>query len=531
MKCAAWTRLLAVALLAAVLSVGAGAAQDWQADLDAALVMESGPERDALVEEVARAAPGWEDVGMHIKALEFVEPPAVQAMLDSTVCIDGVTRPWVLYVSTRYDPSTPAPLLVRLHGGVGAPNIRSEPARYASEDEFAPGVDERGWLALYPMGQEGATWWDDVGIANIRNLVREVKRYYNVDDDRVYMGGFSDGGSASFAHAMLGPTDYAAFLALNGHMGVASKDNNMPLYAPNMMNTPVYATTTHNDDLYPTHKMAATVDMAQKAGADIAYKTFAGEHDFDDIRSDLPFMFEFMERHPRDPFPSRIVWEAGDKKFGRCRWFAIDEITTAKPERWHRDYNTALVDTRITFGFISDWEYEGEGVYVSRVIEETAAEGMGLLADDIIVRGEEMAIGNIDHLNAYKETLHRGGSFSLTVKRGEDLVTLRGNLPEPENYLVFKRDRPSARADVTFSGNSVDIRASRLGACRIFVHPDMVNLAENLVITVNGKVVHNARVETDIAFMIENFLENRDRKLLYVAEVKIDVEPGKEVTR
>jgi dienelactone hydrolase len=522
---------LAALLLAAILPVVAGAADDWRADLDAALAMEPGTGRDELVGKVARAAPGWEDVGMHLKALEFGEPAGVQAVLDSTECIDGVTRPWVLYVSTHYDPSRPAPLFVRLHGGVGVPNIRSDPVGYASEDEFAPGVEERSWLVVYPMGQVGATWWDDVGMANIRNLVREVKRNYNVDDDRVYMGGFSDGGSGSFAHAMLRPTDYAAFLALNGHMGVASKDNNMPLYAPNMANTPVYATTTHDDDLYPTHKMAATIGMAQKAGADIIYKTFAGYHDFDDIASDLPFMFEFLERHRRDPFPPRIVWEAADKKFGRCRWFAIDEITTAEPERWHRDHNVALIDTRITFGFISDWEFEGEGVYVSRVIEESAAEAMGLLADDIIVRGEEMSIGNIDDLNAYKETLHRGGPFGLTVKRGEELVILRGNLPEPQNYLVFKRDRPSARADVTFIGNRVDIRASRVGALRVLVHPDMVNLAENLVITVNGKAVRDARVEPDLAFMIENFLENRDRKLLYVAEVKIDLESEKEVGR
>lgn len=517
--------ILPIALIIALmLPVAAAGADDWRADLDAALKMEPGTGRDEVVAKVARAAPGWNEIRLHIEAMEFGEPRGTLAILDSAVCTDGVMRPWVLYVSTHYDPATPAPLMVRLHGGVGVPNIRSQPVEYASEDGFALEIEKRGWLGVYPMGQVGATWWDDVGMANIRNLVRRVKRTYNVDDDRVYMGGFSDGGSGSFAHAMLAPTDYAAFIALNGHMGVASRDNGVSLYAPNMMNTPVYATTTHDDDLYPTSKMAVAIDMAQRAGADILYKTFPGTHDWEGIASDLPFMFEFMERHPRDPFPSKIVWETAHGKHGLCRWFAIDKTTTAPPARWHRDHNVALTDDRITFGFIPDWDYEEDGVYVARVIEGTAAEAIGLIADDIIVLGEEMRIRDMDDLNAYKQELRRGGPFGITVRRGEEHVILRGDLPEPENYLLFKREWPSARGDVTLSGNRIDIRASRLGACRVLVHPDMVNLGENLVITLNGEVVHDALVEPDLEFMIENFLENRDRKLLYVAELLYVVE-------
>ncbi len=520
-----------VLVIALALPAAGAAAEGWRADLDAALAMEPGPGRDEIVARVARAAPGWKDIALHIEAMEFGEPPGRQAILDSTVCIDGVTRPWVLYVSTHYDPATPAPLMVRLHGGVGVADIRDDPAGLASEDDFTVEIEKRGWLGLFPMGQYGATWWDDVGMANIRNLVREVKRAYNVDDDRVYMGGFSDGGSGSFAHAMLAPTDYAAFIAMNGHMGVASRDNDVPLYAPNMMNTPVYATTTHDDDLYPTRKMAPTISMAQRAGADILYKTFPGEHDFKDIASDLGFMMEFLTRHPRDPFPARIVWETADRKYGLCRWFAIDGTTTEEPRRWHIDYNVSLTDDRITFGFIPDWQYEGEGVYVSRVIDGTAAEAMGLLADDIIVLGEEMPIRDMDGLDAYKQKLRRGGPLGVTVRRGDEQVVLRGELPEPENYLLFKREWPSARADVTLAGNRIDIRASRLAACRVLVHPDMVNLGENLVIAVNGEVVHDALVKPDPAFMIENFCKNRDRKLLYVAEIKVDVKSRKEAAK
>lgn len=41
---------------------------------------------------------------------------------------------------------------------------------------------------LFPSEQESATRWDEVGMTNTRKLVRTVKREFNMDDDRVWMG-------------------------------------------------------------------------------------------------------------------------------------------------------------------------------------------------------------------------------------------------------------------------------------------------------------------------------------------------------
>jgi hypothetical protein len=52
----------------------------------------------------------------------------------------------------------------------------------------------------------------------------------------------------------------------------------------------------------------------------------------------------------------------------------------------------------------------------------------------------------------------------------------------------------------------------------------MIALDQNLVIDVDGGVVHDESVQPDLEFMLENFLDNRDRKLLYVAEVTVDLQ-------
>ena len=68
------------------------------------------------------------------------------------------------------------------------------------------------------------------------------------------------------------------------------------------------------------------------------------------------------------------------------------------------------------------------------------------------------------------------------------------------------------------------VEASLLGALRILVHPDMFRLDQNVVVTVNGKVVRDAPVTPDVGFLLRNFLENRDRRLLYVAEIPVTLE-------
>jgi hypothetical protein len=51
----------------------------------------------------------------------------------------------------------------------------------------------------------------------------------------------------------------------------------------------------------------------------------------------------------------------------------------------------------------------------------------------------------------------------------------------------------------------------------------MFNFDRNLTITVNGDVVHDAPISPDPEFMLRNFLKNRDRRLIYVAEVVVEL--------
>lgn len=490
------------------------------------LINETDPhQQEILIEEIVKAKPDWQDVSTKLQSIAFEPAEQTGVILQKTICIDGVERQWVLYVPEKYDSAKPTPLFVWLHGGVSRAKVVEKPLDYLDEHEFRELAKKMGWFMIYPMGQIGATWWDEVGIANIRNLIRMVKTEFNINNDKVWMGGFSDGASASFLHAMVDPTDYAAFLALNGHMGVGSSAGGIHTYAPNMYNTPIYAVTSDKDGLYPSKKMRPSINMAIAAGADIFYRELEGQHDFSYAETELPLIRRFLDNHPRNPFPIRIVWETAERKFGRCHWLAIDKITTEPTEDWHVEHNLAMVDNRIRIGFVSGEGENVKGVVVNRVTDsDCLANRAGLLAGDIIIKGGSMAIQNSDDLSQFKKTLKRGDTVELTVKRGEEQLALKGSLPEVKNYLLFERNKPSAMAIAEYASNRFDIKTSAVGALRILIHPAMINFNQNVKVIVNNKIVYNDKVLPDIGFMLRNFLANYDNSLLYVAEIKIELD-------
>jgi predicted esterase len=520
-----WARAVFILLAWLLLLAGTSplGAADWESQLDELLKMPAGAERDARVAEVAGVLPGWREASVYLKSLAFPEVETGEFALDQALCLDGVERPWLLYVPSSYDPEYSWPLYVKLHGGVSTPNLPDDPIAEEQDSPYIDFAEQFGYLMLFPYGQADATWWDEVGMANIANQVRLVKQRYNIDDDRVYMGGFSDGSSASFLHAMVAPTDYAAFVALNGHLGVGSLDGDLPTYASNLANTPVYATTTFDDELYPSRRMRPAIEMALAAGGNLFYSELPGHHDFDFADMELPRIADFLWRHPRDPFPHHIVWEAAEPEFGRCRWFSIDRVALGDAADWYTDYNATLVDEMIAIGFMPDDSFEGPGVKVGSVVDGYAADSLGLREGDVIVRAGDKDIADIEDVGEFKTGLHRGDPLTMVVERDGQEVMLAGQMPPPESYFVFKREKPSAKAIVDFAANHIDIQGSRLGAFSIYVHPGMFRLDEEVVITVNGDEVYRQLAEPDLAFMLQNYLDNRDRQTLYVAKISIEL--------
>ncbi len=496
--------------------------QGWQSQFDRLVRTPPGPERDSLIARIVSESPDWREVLNEIGLITFPGTVKGKALLDSTTCVDGVTRPYVIYVPSGYDPKTPAPMLIHLHGLVNRPTIDPDPGQYVGNNAIMAVAEKRGWLVLFPFGQKGAAWWDEVGMTNIMTLVRMAKINFNVDDDRVYLSGLSDGASAAFLFAMIMPTDFAAFAALNGSMGVGSEDGNLPTYAPNMANTNIFVTTADRDRFYPTSEMERTIAMAETAGARIMYRRLTGEHISSIQEFDYSALFDYLEQHPRNTMSDTITWETATAGFGVCKWLAIDEITTDEPADWYVDYNVALVDSSIAIGFQLVDTFPGPGIMVAYVANgDYVANRIGLKSGDVIINGNGVAIDSLADLENFKATLKRGSEVALKVRRAGGEVMLRGRVPAPRNYFIFRREQPSAVARAIYKDNRFDIQGSRVGAFRILINPKMIDLNRNVIVVFNGMKIYDGKISPDIGYAIRDFLDNRDRKLIFVNELSL----------
>jgi hypothetical protein len=293
-------------------------------------------------------------------------------------------------------------------------------------------------------------------------------------------------------------------------------------YANNMANSPLWVVTTDRDPIFPTAQMSPHLEMARRAGGDIVYRQHEGLHELGYADVEMPLVERFLRRHPRDPIPTRIDWESAGRRFGRCRWFEILEVGDGEAEPWHVDHNAIVVDDRVSIGFYPDEEHPAEdGIAIGRVVETSFAESVGLRPGDVLLAANGHATPDLDALNAFKATVHRGDAVTLTVRRGEETVELPGRLPDVEKSWLFPRRKPSARARVSFCANRVDVESSRLASFRILVHPDLFRPEKPIRVDWNGRVVHAAIVSPDVRFLLETYLEERDRRNLPVAEIRI----------
>lgn len=454
------------------------------------------------------------------------------------LCKDRVSRPYLLYVPDGYNPDMPAPMLVYLHGSVTKPEIRQDLQAYAKESPFLNMADRLGYLVLFPAGQAGATWWDETGTSMVVQEVREVKKSFNVDDNRVFLAGFSDGGSGAYFFAMAGFDEFAAFVALNGHLGVGQAEGGHETYLANLRNRPIHAVTTGEDPLYPESEARSIAGLAVHYGIPMLFRVYSGiGHKFEYAPREVPRISRFMKVNPRNPVASSLEWEASDPIFGRFLWLSIDEINpdTARAA-WHDDPNIEIVDDRIFYGFIPDANFRGVtveagtrrilggGVRIDGVSSgPTLANSLGLVKNDIIIGVDGVTVESLSTLEEAKKLKRPGDRVTLRILRDGKVANLAGNFPLPRKDLLFVRKAASARIKASFHGNIFDLKTSRTGMATVYINPEMVQLDQKVKVMVNGATCFDDYAKPDPGFIARDYLTRRDRECLYICAISVRV--------
>jgi hypothetical protein len=88
---------------------------------------------------------------------------------------------------------------------------------------------------------------------------------------------------------------------------------------------------------------------------------------------------------------------------------------------------------------------------------------------------------------------------------------------------LYDRSRPSGRVDAVRRGNAFDVRTRGVQTFRLLLSPDVVDFARPVIVTVNGRTVHDAIVTPDTGTLLEWAARDDDRTMLYGAAVTVQV--------
>lgn len=324
-------------------------------------------------------------------------------------CLDGKTREFTWILPKRYSRSKPCGVLVFLHGAI------SQPAPGGGANEagmFSPAVESLGLIVVGPSTYDRVEWGTPACRGLIHHTLDFLKQYFNVDENRVYIAGDSDGGRGTYALLETETTFFAAAVPVIGAPGGVTR------YA-NLRNLPIFAINGETDTIFKIDGVRRAVKGMQASGIDLTWKLLEGKGH--DPRFFLTYREEvcaFLKKHPREPFPKRVHWQVGASTGDEAPAFPANTI------RWLRIAETGSSSSRGEFE-------DGEGSLIQGSLPriEGAYEGNRI---DIKTRGVKRysVLISDEMLDLSKEIeIHTNGKLSY-----------RGRV-EPDARLILEEAR------------------------------------------------------------------------------------------
>ena len=219
---------------------------------------------------------------------------AQTGFLDRSLTLHGNTYRYQVYVPTDYGPSKPWPVIVSLHGN----GRQGRDGMFQTGTDFANRIrDNRApfpAIVVFPQAQPGTRWGDaqveELVMAELDHAIAE----FQVDTGRVYLHGYSMGGSGSYRIAFRWPLRFAALLIVAGRVVPASpmppeaidadkRDNSFvtdadpfAVLAERIKRVPIWIFHGDGDEQVPVAESRQLVAALKKSGALVRYTEFPG---------------------------------------------------------------------------------------------------------------------------------------------------------------------------------------------------------------------------------------------------------------
>ncbi|MCR8559315.1 hypothetical protein KXD93_16780 [Mucilaginibacter sp. BJC16-A38] len=259
--------------------------------------------------------------------------------------------PFKIFIPASYDASRPNALVLLLHGAVQLASFNDAFNRTKDSevegDPFIEALRSQGYIVVMPYGDNGKNFnWSSAEYGrhanptfnSLANLIKQIKSVLNVDDNRVFSFGHSDGSDGTFMLDVYKSSVFAGFVAYNSMLTNLFTYN---IYLKNTLNRPLYLVHSDLDDIRPIQQTELIVRALDSIKAPVTYKEYSGYKHMDaHLMKDFKNSVLFLGTTVRNPFPKSIYWETNDSTSASIDWMHIvswdlQEAAAA----WHRTVN------------------------------------------------------------------------------------------------------------------------------------------------------------------------------------------------
>ncbi len=237
----------------------------------------------------------------------------VEILPREQIIVRGRTYPLSLFIPASYQTSKSYALIVCLHGYgfTGEEYLERWRARLGE-----------GYLLACPTYPSGA-WFTRHAEELVLETIREVRRQYHIDPNRIFLTGMSNGGIGAWLIGM----HHAPLFAGLAPMASGLDDVLLP-FLGNLRNTPVYVIHGAKDQVMPVDLSRSIVRELETLGYSHVYREhqrehpIAGGHYFP--KEELPDLIAWFNSQRREPLPTSLTVVRDGSHFQPFNWVRLD---------------------------------------------------------------------------------------------------------------------------------------------------------------------------------------------------------------
>ncbi|UHO36721.1 hypothetical protein H5J24_12860 [Chryseobacterium capnotolerans] len=250
-----------------------------------------------------------------------------------------------IHFPQNYNPQKKYTVLFFLHGAVR----NNELIDYQLADWNLGGwnryykkyADQNDVIMVFPRADKKYNWMlSDDGFFMIPEMLKQIKKTINIDDNKVFIAGHSNGATGSFSYLMKESTPFAGFYGFNTYPKVFTGGT----FVENIKNRSFISFSTDKDYYYPPNANDDFSKLMNGIQADYKEYRYNGfPHWFPQFNESEPayqILFKDLKSRNRNPFPKEISWEFDDERYGNIDWISNIKLDTlSKKANWHKELN------------------------------------------------------------------------------------------------------------------------------------------------------------------------------------------------